>query len=298
MGRRQVYVTSWWALGGLGAAALVAAAGLAGWARPAWVAATLVLAVLGVRALAGRAPVPPAAPYAPGPVAAAPAEPLPDPALDQLTAATARLEAALAEVRERATGPELDRHFNECADRLADTFAAMSTFASTITDSSGRLDILRSVMFQILGQISELNDISDRISAMVGVIRRIASQTNLLALNATIEAARAGDAGRSFAVVAGEVRKLAEDSRAATESIDQIVTEVRDLSEATIEVASSASEEVESAKEQVTTLDDGMGGLLSDLERVRACVDAARIATQDLTAAITGEPTSAVGSGA
>jgi methyl-accepting chemotaxis protein len=118
------------------------------------------------------------------------------------------------------------------------------------------------------------------------VIRKIASQTNLLALNATIEAARAGDAGRSFAVVAGEVRKLAEDSRAATESIDQIVTEVRELTEATIEVANAASEEVEFAKSQVTGLDEGIGAVLGDLQQVQTSMETARVTVSELTEAI------------
>ena len=125
---------------------------------------------------------------------------------------------------------------------------------------------------------------------MVGTIRKIASQTNLLALNATIEAARAGDAGRSFAVVAGEVRKLAEDSRAATESIDRIVTEVRELTEATIEVANSASEEVESAKGHVGGLDECTATILSHLQLVRGSVDAARTSARELTDAIAQSP--------
>ena len=129
---------------------------------------------------------------------------------------------------------------------------------------------------------------------MVGTIRKIASQTNLLALNATIEAARAGDAGRSFAVVAGEVRKLAEDSRAATESIDQIVTEVRELSEATIEVANSASEEVESAKSQVAGLSESVSSAVDDLHQVRRTVDLARGAAGELAQAVAATPRTAL----
>jgi len=220
--------------------------------------------------------------------------PAADDTAHQFIEAVAQLEEVLDELRERAADAGLDGHFTECVNRLGDTLGMMTTFAGSITDSLVRLDILRSVMFQILGQISELGDISDRISAMVDVIRKIASQTNLLALNATIEAARAGDAGRSFAVVAGEVRKLAEDSRAATESIDQIVTEVRELSEATIEVANSASEEVEFAKSQVTGLDEGIAAVLGDLQQAQYAVDAARTATSDLTQAVAASPRAAL----
>jgi methyl-accepting chemotaxis protein len=93
-------------------------------------------------------------------------------------------------------------------------------------------------------QVSELNRLAISIDEIVGAIRGIAEQTNLLALNATIEAARAGEAGKGFAVVADEVKKLATETTIRTEEIGERVNKIQSAVRNTVEAVSIIIEDV------------------------------------------------------
>jgi methyl-accepting chemotaxis protein len=87
---------------------------------------------------------------------------------------------------------------------------------------------LREVVRGSAKEVRSLERASEKISTFVGTIQGVARQTNLLALNAAIEAARAGEHGRGFAVVADEVRKLADGSARAAQEVDATVSQIRD----------------------------------------------------------------------
>ena len=102
-----------------------------------------------------------------------------------------------------------------------------SQVAALVNTTAKEIDTAATAVQSLSGTLGVLNQRSEQISSIANVISDIADQTNLLALNAAIEAARAGEQGRGFAVVADEVRKLAERTGSATQEITQMIAAIQ-----------------------------------------------------------------------
>ncbi|HHV62671.1 MAG TPA: HAMP domain-containing protein [Firmicutes bacterium] len=117
--------------------------------------------------------------------------------------------------------------------------------SDSVRDVVSSMERIRTTTGNVAERIGELNDHSQEIGRILEVIDDIAEQTNLLALNAAIEAARAGEHGRGFAVVADEVRKLAERSSRETKAIADLIGRVKQATEKAVEAIDSGRKEVE-----------------------------------------------------
>ncbi len=118
-----------------------------------------------------------------------------------------------------------------------------------IQDTITEINSLSNVIADVSKKVTDLGTRSQQIGEIVQVINDIADQTNLLALNAAIEAARAGEQGRGFAVVADEVRKLAEKTTKATKEIADMIKTIQNETFAAINAMSSGQSEVQKGKD-------------------------------------------------
>ncbi|BDV44613.1 methyl-accepting chemotaxis protein [Geotalea uraniireducens] len=198
--------------------------------------------------------------------------------------ATESTGVATAGEQMASTSQEISRNCHEAAEN--------SQASSTIATSG--VDVAKDVI-AVMGQIAErvrtlagtielLGRRSDQIGEIIGTIEDIADQTNLLALNAAIEAARAGEQGRGFAVVADEVRALAERTTTATREIAGMIKAIQAETRGAVAAMEEGVREVESGSAEAGRAEDALRGILDQVGSVSSQIGQIATAAEEQTA--------------
>ncbi|KAB2965564.1 methyl-accepting chemotaxis protein [Zoogloea sp.] len=171
-------------------------------------------------------------------------------------------------------------HAREADEVMLATRAQSRRSGEAVRAMEGQMRSIGATIEQLADALGGVASRSQQVAGVVQVIREVADQTNLLALNAAIEAARAGEQGRGFAVVADEVRKLAERTGSATLEISSTIEFMRSEMEQAVSGMNGTRQEVENGiasasvvAREITTIEDSMDAAAS---RVREIAEATR----------------------
>ena len=167
--------------------------------------------------------------------------------VEEAVANTQQMSASIVQVagnadRVRSESNVTDQQVREGRNEVLALSKGMGSISDTVAD--------------VVTEMQSLDGASRQIGEILGLIEEIADQTNLLALNAAIEAARAGEHGRGFAVVADEVRKLAENSASSTKQIGQLVADIQRRTSAVLERTARANSLVQNNAESARAVTD------------------------------------------
>lgn len=198
------------------------------------------------------------------------------------------VEQAVATVQEMTTEiNHIASNSHKVSDKSGETARAAAAGGEAVLQAAQQMQAIKNSVSQSAQVVEKLGQRSQQVGEIVEVISGIAGQTNLLALNAAIEAARAGEQGRGFAVVADEVRKLAEQSHEAAKKISTIIRDIQ--AETTIAVTSmnQGTTEVTKGTEVIAATGDRFTFIVTMVEELNREIQEISVTTEELSASST-----------
>lgn len=196
-------------------------------------------------------------------------------------------ESAAAAIEEFSLSlKEVSQHMRETANLARDLMSNSDKGVRTIAETIEKMNIIAHIVQDAAERIRTLEGFSQQISSILDIIRGVADQTNLLALNAAIEAARAGEHGRGFAVVADEVRKLAQSTNSATQEIGEMISQIQNATLDAVEKMDKGVVEVQQGVQNANQARTSIDQIGKDLSATTLAVEEVDKALKQQTQAL------------
>ena len=181
----------------------------------------------------------------------------------------------------------------ESAKNASTALALAETGAETVEQTREGMESLKERVREIAEQIINLSEQTEQIAGVSELVGDLANQTNMLALNAAVEAARAGEYGKGFGVVAGEIRKLADQSRKSADKINNLVTDVQAAMNSAVMVTDEGKKTAESSielalgtAESFIGVKDAVNNVFSNTSEIASTAKQQAVGIQEILAAV------------